>query len=258
MGVMETPRNAIVIAAVLAVAALGAGASSHAAGRAAACPRLADATKLPRRPGGGRLEGDVDGDGTADRATIRYAPKSLTGCGFLLVVETRNRVLVIRIPELGKGRSVPIHDWYEEDPYVAAAVRLTEDRDQIVVSRWHGASVADVSLYGLVGRELRLLRFRPRLYEDELSLFGSVGTDNTNARCSRGGPLIVVGLGPTDARDRRWLASRSRYRLKGAEIALAGTRAVRGSYRRAAAAADRWGVDGLPFTSCAVSRGRRL
>lgn len=246
------------IAAVSAATTLAAGASSHLGGRTAACPRLADAAKLPRRPGGGRLEGDFDGDGTADRATIRYAPKSRTSCGFLLVVETRNRVLVTRIRELEEGRSVPIHDWYEEDPYVAAAVRLTTGRDQIVVSRWHGASVANVGLYGLIGRELRLLRFRPRLFEDELSLFGTVGTGNTNALCSRGGPLIIVGLGPTGASRTRWIASRSRYRLSGAEITLAGTRAVRGSYRRAAAAADRWGVDALPFTSCAVSRGRRL
>jgi hypothetical protein len=72
-----------------------------------------------------------------------------------------------------------------------------------------------------------LLPFQPREYADELSLFGSVGTGMTNARCSRGGPLVVLGLGPTSHTGKRWSsynASTNRYTFLAATAkAWAGT-----------------------------------
>lgn len=67
-----------------------------------------------------------------------------------------------------------------------------------------GASSSVSVPFGVVRGKLVLLPFQPREYADELSLFGSVGTGMTNARCSRDGPLVVLGLGPTSHTGKRW------------------------------------------------------
>src|SRR6266508_3148713 len=59
------------------------------ADRASACPSLADAGTLSRRPGGGLLHADIDGDGFSDAVSVRYALDAPSSCGFLLVIETR-------------------------------------------------------------------------------------------------------------------------------------------------------------------------
>jgi hypothetical protein len=157
---------------------------------------------------------------------------------------------------------VTIRDWparaSDGDPYIAAIVRLASRREQIVVSRWHGASVANVSFYGAVGSTLTQLRFRPRKYLDELSLFGSVGTGQTYARCSRGGPLMLLGIGPTDYSGQRWIVVRSQYRLAGPRLGLTRRRTVRTTSGGAMRLADRWGISALPFSGWTIRRGRRL
>ncbi len=223
------------------------------------CPRLIGAAKLPLRPGAGQLHGDIDGDGRLDRVSIHYAPKSRASCGFLLVVKTGVRVFAVRVPEWYKPpQDLPIRDWTFAEPFLAAVVQLDAHRSQVVVARSHGASVANVSLYGVAGGRLVLLRFHPRIYQDELSLFGSIGTGYTNARCRRGGPLILLSRGATSSSGRRWFASRSEYRLIGRQLWRTRSRTVRSSMQRANALAHRWGIDALPFTGCAVARGRRL
>jgi hypothetical protein len=209
------------------------------------------------------LVGDIDRDGIPDRVVIRYSRNSLASCGFLLVVKTHRSLLAARIPEGDQlGANVTIRDWRSRasdgDPYLAAIVRLASNREQIVVSRWHGASVANVSLYGAVGPNLAQLGFRPRLYRDELSLFGSVGTGQTYARCSPGGPLMLLSMGPTSASGRRWIVVRSRYRLTGRRFGVTRQRTVRTSAGGALRVADHWGVSRLPFSGCIVDRGRRL
>jgi hypothetical protein len=224
----------------------------------ARCPRIADAAKLPLRPGGGRLHGDVDGDGYRDRVSVRYAPASWASCGFVLVVKTRSRVLAVRVPEWYKPpQNLRMRDWWLAEPFLAAVVRLDSHRSQIVVARSHGASVANVSLYGAVGGKLVLLHF-PRPYQSVLPLFGTTGTGDTNVRCARGGPLTLLSKGPLTASGRRWLISRTVYRLRKNRFERKGSRTVRSSMRRVDALARRWGMDAAPFTGCIVARGRRL
>lgn len=236
--------------------------ASPARARTAACPRLTEAAQLPRWPRGGRLVGDVDGDDSPDSVDIRFSPNSLASCGFLLVVHTHRSVFATRIPEGDELEGdVTIREWRSlatnGDPYLAAIVRLASKRQQIVVSRWHGASVANVSLYGAVGPKLAPLHFRPRTYLDELSLFGSVGTGQTYARCLPGGPLMLLGMGPTRS-NRRWIVVRSRYRLTGQQFRLTRSRTVRTSARGALQLAHRWRIPVVPFSGCIVDRGRRL
>jgi hypothetical protein len=228
-------------------------------GDGAMCPRISEAAKLPLRPGGGRLRGDVDADDYPDRVSVRYAPTSWASCGFLLVARTRSRVLAVRVPEWYKPpQDLRIRDWWLSEPFLAAVVQLDPHRAQIVVARAHGASVVSVSLYGVVGDKLVLLHFRRPNYEDALPLFGTVGTGDTNARCLRGGPLTLLSRGPTTATARRWFVSRSEYRLIKNRFRRMRTRTIRSSMRRVNTLARRWGMDALPFTGCTVARGRRL
>jgi hypothetical protein len=149
---------------VLVAASVVSADASPVRARTAACPRLAEAAALPRWPRGGRLVGDIDGDGIPDRVVIRYSRNSLASCGFLLVVKTHRSLLATRIPEGDQlGANLTIRDWRslasDGDPYLAAIVRLASNREQIVVSRWHGASVANVILYGAVGPTSRSWAF---------------------------------------------------------------------------------------------------
>jgi hypothetical protein len=237
------------------------GSAASTTGRlAGACPRLSQAAALPQRRGGGHLQGDLDGDGRPDRVSIRYAPKAHASCGFLLLIETRSRVFALRIPESYKPpQDLAIRDWWPPEPYLAAIVRLGARLDQVVVARSHGAANAEVSLYGIVDGSLERLRFRPAaMYEDQLSLFGTVGTGVTNVRCVRGGPLIVLGEWPVSATSKRWSVARSVYRLGGALFVRTGNRTVTGSEKKADAQARSWGFNALPFTGCTIARGRKL
>jgi hypothetical protein len=247
----------VVVAAALAGVGLGADAASLRAD-VAPCPPLSEAATLPLRPGGGRLRGDIDGDGALDRVSVRYAPKSHASCGFLLAVKTRSRVLAVRVPEWYKPpQDLRIRDWWLQEPFLAAVVQVDPHRAQIAVARSHGASVVSVSLYGIVGGKLLLLH-HPSPFPNALPLFGTVGTGDTNARCLRGGPLILLAKGPTTASGRRWFISRSEYRLIKSRFWRTRTRTVRSSMRRVYALAQRWGMGALPFTGCTVARGRRL
>jgi hypothetical protein len=241
---------------------VGAAAHGHPLGAGRACPALSKANSLPARSGGGHLRGDIDGDGKRDDVSIRYDPASRASCGFVLVVETAKRVLAVRVSGWYKPtQDLAVRSWPWPDPYLASIVQLAPRREQIVVSRSHGASNAVVSLYGLVGGGLVALRFDPRRYQNELSLFGSVGTGTTDVRCARRGSLIELSQGPANAsgkRRTRWISWRSVYRLAGGSSRLVGAHKVVSTPTGADEIARRWGFAALPFTGCTVSRGTRL
>lgn len=262
--VCKTPfavaRSALIIlGAALASLFVGGAGAVDSSYSSSACPRLAEAASLPLRPGGSPLRADVDGDGRFDSVTVRYAPRARASCGFLLVVRTASSVLAIRVPEWYKPpQDLPIRDWPNSEPYLAAVVKLGARGSQIVVARSHGASVANVSLYGLAGGKLAQVGFHPGVPEDQLSLFGTAGTGSTYARCARGGPLFVVSIWPTYSSGKPWAAERREYRLTGGRLLLTRTRTVKGSERRIETLASRWGTRAAPFTGCVVARGRRL
>ena len=249
--------GAIVLAA-LCSSASPLGVAASAAERAAACPTRSQAAALPRRPGGGLLRGDIYGDGYSDTVSIRYALGAPSSCGFLLVAETRRGARSVRVPESYKAEDLSVNQWPWREPFVAAIVRLGVRGSQIVVAREEGASVVDVSLYGIVDGKLRLLRFQPAVYQSELSLFGTVGTGSTNVRCLRGGALIVLSVSPTTATGKRFEFSRSTYRLGRHGFTRTGTRTVVGTDAYISALAQRSGFNRLPFTGCTVARGQRL
>jgi hypothetical protein len=253
-------RLALVVLCVSAATSFGLAPRAHSLDARGGCPPLSEAASLPLRPGGGQLRGDIDGDRKTDEVSIRYDPASRASCGFVLVVETTaGRTLAVRIPEWYKPpQDLAIRSWPWPEPYLAAIVQLAPQRAQIVVARSHSASNANVSLYGLVDRRLSELRFSPRLHQNELSLFGSVGTGTTNIRCARGGPLIVLGQGPTSATGKRWFASREVYRFALGAIRRVRTQTVVSTASNADRTAHRWGFAAAPFTGCTVSRGKRL
>jgi hypothetical protein len=184
--------------------------------------------------------------------SIHYSLQAPVNCGFVLVVKTASRVIAVRVPE---PYAMPVNRWPYPEPFLAAAVRLDQRRSQIVVALWHGASIANVALYGVAGGKLVRLRFHPRTSGDQLPLYGSFGTGQTYARCVRGGPLIVASIWPSG---RRWSARRTQYRLAGGVLWRTRTRTVTGSKRKIDAQARRWKMGAAPFTGCVVARGRRL
>jgi hypothetical protein len=249
-------RLAILVAAL--VVGLAIGIRDPASAARAPCPKLSEAAELPQRAGGGLLRGDVDGDGVRDRVAIHYAASARASCGFLLVVETRRRVFAARLPAEEKTEGLPVRRWPYAEPYVVSIVHLTASESQIVIARSHGAAVVKVSLHGLVAGRLVQLRFAPKLFADQLALFGSAGTGDTNARCRWGGPLVVLTRSPTSASGKRWRFDRTEYRLAHDRFTISRKRSTVVPTREAGKLSRRWGFHVEPFTGCVIARGRRL
>src|SRR6266536_2563710 len=253
-------RLSLCLVAALFASAAASGQVAKSTLAAAKCPSLSKASHLPYRPGGGRLRGDVDGDGRRDEVSIRYAPSAPARCGIVLVVEKRSKNFAIRVaweykPGFGK---IAARDGWTPEPFVAAIVQLDPSKAQIVVARDHGAANASVSFIGIVRGKLAVLPFQPREYADELSLFGTVGTGVTNARCRRGGPLILLSVGPTSYTGKRWFFTRTEYRLAGGRLRKTRSRSITSMRERIEAFARARGFDALPFTGCVIARGHRL
>lgn len=252
-------RLTILVAALVIAVAIGIrDAASAAPSAGAPCPKLSEAAELPQRPGGGLLVGDVDGDGVRDRVAIHYAANARSSCGFLLVVETRRKMFAARLSAEGKAQDLPVRQWPFAEPYVGLIVHLTASGSQIVVARSHGAAVVNVSLHGLVDDRLVQLRFSPERYADQLALYGTVGTGDTNARCEWGGPLIILARSPTSATGKRWRFDRTEYRLAHDRFTISRKRNTVVPTGDAGKISRRWGFHFAPFTGCAIARGRRL
>ena len=214
---------------------------------------------MARRGGSGLLSGDIDGDDNRDRVTIRLAPSARASCGFFLVVETRRKTFAERLPQSYKPpQDLPVREWPWPEPYVALIVRLSPVGSQVVVARWHGASVAGVSLHGIVDGRLKQLAFSPKENSDELTLYGSLGTGVTSVRCRSGRPLTVLGKGPASASGTRWRFDRTDYRLIAGRFVRFSKRTTVAPEADVAKVSRRWRLDVEPFTGCAVARGRRL
>jgi hypothetical protein len=243
-------------ALLLAALLLAVPAASVAHG-ASGCPSTAKAWGLALWPGAGRLHADVDGDGAADTAAIRYAPSAPLRCGFLLTVATRHGVRAAVLPigrynentELRRARQWPS----TAAPAVEAIVRAGPGRSaQVVVGMWSGAANLSVVLFGLrAGRLVEL----PVGRRGDLSLYGSVGTGVTDVWCERGGPLRVRQVWPTDAQGSRWAFSTTTYRLRGTRFVPVAAATSHGSRDGVWKRAD----PGRPqFGGCALATAARF
>ena len=223
-----------------------------------AAPAAAFALCVPPRPEqlrrrGAALRADVDGDGRRDVVTIRADPRAPASCGFYLDVASGRRHLSVHVPETGER---PIARWPYADPYLVAVVRVGRGT-QVVVSRWHGAASAFVSLYGIVGGELRPLRF-PAPIDRTLGLYGSVGTGVTHVRCRLGGPLTVARVVALDPVGHRWRLERTEYRLASSRFRVAHRASLTYVEAQGTRVARREGLSAPPFAGCVVVRGRDL
>jgi hypothetical protein len=216
------------------------------------CPRLDEATRLPLRPGGHVLHGDVDGDGSRDRVSIHYAKWARSACAFLVTVETSHGVSVARAPAYGKGivESGYAHAREYPEPALGSLVRIRKHGLVVMVVLSHGAS-------NVVSRPYWLARGRlvgPRYH---LTAYGSIAHNN-QLDCYRGaGSGLVVETAEWIANDAatRWAFRRTVLQLNDRGIRQVKTTRLTVSTKRAHVLERRWGLGYPPFRNCTFAGG---
>lgn len=235
----------------LAVLAMAAGTTAAAqSDRFVRCPRLDHATDLPMRPGGHVLRGDVDGDGTTDKVSVRYEPRARSRCAFLLVVETGQGVRAIVAPALGKGlvESGRQHAAEYPEPAPGLLVRIRPHGLVVLLLTEHGASTVAARPYWLAGQQLRGAA-------GELNFYGSVAHNN-QVNCYRGARSgLIVATAEWIANDRatRWSFSREISRLTNRGLEHLRSTELTVSTKKARALERRWRLGAPPFFSCSVA-----
>jgi hypothetical protein len=237
----------------LAALALVAAAQGSAAGeRFASCPRLADATRLPLRPGSHALHGDVDGDGTRDRVTIHYAKWARSSCAFLLTVETSHGTDAAIAPDYGKGIVESGYEHAREyaEPAPGSLVRVRRRGLVVMVALSHGASTVQVRPYWLARGRLVAPRY-------DLTAWGSVAYNN-QANCyhgARSGLIVETNEWIANDAGTRWGFLRSVFRLTDAGMRHVETTKLLERPKRAHVLERRWYLGGPPFFSCTAAGG---
>lgn len=184
------------VACCVALAALAA-TSAAASVKHAACPSGAHASSLPRWKTGGSLRD----------ASIHYAPNAPVYCGFFLVVGRYAYPIENGIA----NRDVLGKDWVADEPTVDAVLDLGTGHEVFVAASWSGAANLFVGLYTVdAGRLVRL----PIGAQQELSLYGSLGTGSLGVACNRHGSLTTYFSRPT-AGGKRSTVVTTAYRLRG-------------------------------------------
>jgi hypothetical protein len=199
------------LAVAFAVTALVATAHVEAAtSKFAACPRGADATRLPLRPASPVLRGDVDADGSADRVSMHYSKSAKASCAFLLAVETRHGTRAVVVPAYDKGITVSgwqhVHDY--SDPSVGSLVRIRPHGFVVTVAVSRGASTVQTHPYWLA---------RGRLVSPhhELTAYGDIAHNN-QVSCyhgARSGLIVETGEATANDAGTRWAFGRTISRL---------------------------------------------
>ena len=237
----------------LAAAALLVATHADAAARTfAPCPRLADATRLPLRPGSHTLRGDVDGDGTRDRVTVHYAKWARSSCAFLLTVETSNGTHAAVAPAYGKGivESGYAHAREYPEPALGSLVRIRKRGLVVMVALSHGASTVQVRPYWLARGELLASRY-------DLTAYGSIAHNN-QVDCYRGagsGEIVETGESIANSAGTRWAFGRTISRLTDHGFERVKTTSLRVGTKHARALERRWGLGYPPFRGCTVAGG---
>ncbi|HYX76851.1 MAG TPA: hypothetical protein VE757_06720 [Gaiellaceae bacterium] len=241
------------LAVALAAAALVATAHVEAAApKFAACPRAADATRLPLRPGSHVLRGDVDGDGTRDRITIHYAKWARSSCAFLLTVETRHGVHTSIAPAYGKGIVESGYEHAREypEPALGSLVRIREHGLVVMVALSHGASTVQVRPYWLAHGGLVRSRH-------DLTAWGSIAFNN-QVNCYRGARsnrIVETNEWIVNDAATRWGFLRTIWRLTDRALVPVKKTTLRVGTKKAHALERRWYLGGRPFFSCTAAGG---
>jgi hypothetical protein len=237
----------------LAAAAFFAAAHADAAPpKFAPCPRPADATHLPLRPGSHMLHGDVDGDGTRDRVTVHYAKWARSSCAFLVTVETSHATHAAVAPAYGKGIVESGYEHAREypEPALGSLVRIRKQGLVVMVALSHGASTVQVRPYWVARGRL----VAPRR---DLIAWGSIA-ENNQVNCYRGagsGLIVETNEWIADDAGTRWgflrtvsrLTDRGLLRLKRTNLTVRS--------KKAHALERRWYLGGRPFFSCTAAGG---
>lgn len=241
------------LAVALAAAALAATANVGATPpKFAPCPRAADATRLPLRPGSRVLHGDVDGDGSGDRVSLHYSKRAKAGCAFLLVVETRHGTRVAGVPAYDKGVTVSgrqhVHD--DSDPGVGSLVAVRPHGLVVTVAVARGASTVRVRLYWVARGTL----VAPR---HDLTAWGSIAQNNqvTCYRRARSGLIVETGESIANDSGTRWAFGRTISRLTDRGVRHVKTTSLTVPSRKARILERRWGLGYPPFRGCTVAGG---
>lgn len=237
----------------LAVAVLLVAAHADAASRKfAPCPRLGDAMRLPLRPGSQVLHGDVDGDGTRDRVTVRYAKWARSSCAFLVTVETSHRVHAAIAPAYGKGiaESGYAHAREYPEPALGSLVRIRERGLVVIVALSHGASTVQVRPYWVargraIGPRYDLNVYGSIAYNHQVDCYGDPGS----------GLIVETGESLANGAGTRWAFGRTISRLTDHALERVKTATLTVGTKKARALERRWHLGGPPFRRCTVAGG---
>jgi hypothetical protein len=233
-----SPRRKALGAVALGVLVLAGCRSGEDERHVAPCARTADGASYRIE---GTLLGDVDGDGTPDRVTLRGDDRRPAACRHLLVVEIRSVTIAAAVAPL---------PWPVTDPRLLLLAEIDGRAGlEPVVALSPAAVYRPGAVFTLRGGELERMRLEGRRPADVFPFYDEfpAGVD-----CAGEAGAIVVtsgGLADRGRDDRHWALTRARYRAAGTRFALVGSEAHR--VEVGPEAKRRWPeVRGDPFLSC--------
>jgi hypothetical protein len=191
---------------------------------AAPCPAVPAVLAASRPAPTPALVADVDGDGSRDRVTIRFAPRLWTNCGILVVVATRQGVKPARVPYGSEAGKFPRTDQFigrSTFPFLNGLYRIDRRPGlEIVLTSWAGASTSILHMFTFTqGRLVHVRAPTP----DGLWEGGCCG-ESTGLDCARG-MLRISGMSWLDRHhlqlDRRY------YTLRNARLVFTSSRSFR-------------------------------
>jgi hypothetical protein len=202
------------------------------------CPRSHDLARLRTRSIGPSLRGDVNGDGTVDRISVRAVLNAPVSCGFFVVATSRKHVYSSVIPMSNLPQRT-IRSLLKMQgavsgaaPVVSALVPVEPGRGLVVaVTVEHGASMGSAALFSTRGNRLVRLRIKGK-YPDNTLAYDGVVTTMAGVDCvapNRSGRIVAGDYfllpGSITPGTERWGLRRTFYRVVGTTLRV--TRKIR-------------------------------
>jgi len=222
-----------------------------------ACPRLSQAAALPARASGGRLQGDVDGDGIRDHVFVRSRESAAPNCRYMLIVTSRAHTWQAPIRQQGleePGGAEAGRVWPSLSlPDVHALLRFAGDDGLTVsVTTWVSASGVYVGLFKIVGGALVRLHVERVSPPDTFSYGGSLSGISA-VDCDQRSVVFSQAVRTSH----RWHVARRKFTLTGETLRDGrGVKFVHAA-RLPAELRTQQG-NGAAFGSCAVARNLRV